>query len=119
MSTNSLHGGERGVEEDARNRAVEPVYHRWLGHIVVLNYSHGEAELTRGTFYDIASGQVEGREGAFLLQEAGSVGILVEKLILTAEGEEDLSGMRVFVPWAAIHSMYSLDEEDENELHAG
>jgi hypothetical protein len=104
---------ERGqaAQETPSNSPVEPAYHRWLGHAVVLNYSLGTAQLTEDAIFEPAAGPVEAREAVFLLEEAGSVGVLVRRLL----GEEEGLGAPVFIPWTTIHAMFSLSEDEEGD----
>lgn len=100
--------------EDEQKRSVEPLYHRWLGHPVIISYSRGSNYWDFERPYEIARGTVEGREALFVLEQSGSVGVGVRRIIEGEEGGEEL-GELLFLPWGAIHSMYSLAGEESEE----
>ena len=112
MSSDPLSGGGQAAQETPPYSPAEPAYFRWLGHPVVLNYSKGSKQLTEETTWELVNGPVEGREAIFSLEEAGVVGVLVRRLMLDEDGNQDV-GPPVFIPWSSIHSMYSLSEDEE------
>lgn len=114
MSSDPLGDEGRAAQETPSRSPVEPAYHRWLGHPVLLNYSKASASIAEDALFEIAKGAVEGREAVFLLEEAGSVGVLVRRL-LGDEGRDDDLSASVFMPWSAIHSMVSLVEDGEGD----
>lgn len=96
----------RPQEEDERTQRTEPLYHSWLGHPVVISYSRASNWWDFEHPYEISRGAVEGREALFLLEQPGSVGVGVRRILEAEEDREEL-GELLFVPWGAIHSMYS------------
>lgn len=111
MSSDPLDEQGRAAQKTPSASTVEPVYYRWLGHAVVLNYSLGTAQIAEDAIFEPATGPVEAREAVFLLEEAGSVGVLVRRL----RGEEEGVGAPVFIPWTTIHAMFSLSEDEDEE----
>lgn len=100
--------------EAERWQSVEPLYHTWLGHPVVISYTLASNRWDFEHPFEIARGSVEGREALFVLEQAGNVGVGVRRVIKGENDSEELGDL-VFFPWGAIHSMYSLASEESEE----
>lgn len=106
--------GEQGRSQEETEQAerVEPLYYKWLGEAVVINYSRGPSWLDIKDPYEVARGAIEGREALFYLEQAGSEGIGVRRLLEGEDGEEKL-GVLLFLPWGAIHSIFRAEPEEQ------
>jgi hypothetical protein len=104
--------------EGERWERAEPLYYAWLGQPVVINYARGPSWVALEDPYEAAKGPVEAREALFLLEQAGSVGVGVRRILRDDDDREQL-GILLFIPWGAIHAMYSAiadDLDDEQQV---
>lgn len=117
----SGHENIEGQNEERTNRVV-PLPYRLLGKDIVLNYTGGPYIDDQKDPYDIARGLTESREAIFVLDEVSRLGIVVQKIVLGDDGEEELVGP-VFIPWGAIHALFEAPadwaEESVRGLSAG
>lgn len=106
---------ERKFEEESeQTRRVEPLFYKWLGEPVIINYSRGPSWFELEDPYEVARGAVEGREALFFLEEAGVQGVGVRRILKGDDNGEEL-GALLWLPWSAIHTMFSALPEDEEE----
>ncbi len=106
---------ERKFEEESEEtRRVKPLFYKWLGEPVIINYSRGPSWFETEDPYEVARGAVEGREALFLLEEAGPQGVGARRILKGDEDRDELGDL-LWLPWSSIHAMFSALPEDEEE----